>query len=153
MSVMTSFSTDLGEGSSAKQERKSKRVLVVDDCAVSRSALEIILQRSGWEAVGAADGAEALKLAASWDFDLVITVPEPKEVSGRQLARLLKGGLLPPTGRIILQVERHQAWSLNGFLSLVDDVLVKESEPQKQLPCRLDRWSAGSQAANTAVAP
>jgi CheY-like chemotaxis protein len=117
-----------------------KRALIVEECVVARSVLEVLLQRSGWEAVGAADGAEALRLAASWHFDLVITAPEPSKVPGFQLLRLLRGGLLPPQVRVILQVEHGEALRGIAFLALVDDVLVKDGQIEKQLEGKLSRW-------------
>jgi CheY-like chemotaxis protein len=113
----------------------AKRALVIDECAVARSVIVILLQRSGWEAIGAADGAEALRLAASWYFDLVITAPEPSKVPGQQLLRILKGGLLSPKVRVILHVEHAEAAGEARLLA--DDILVKDGQIEKQLLCKL----------------
>ena len=115
----------------------SKRALVVDECAVARSVIVILLQRSGWEVVGAADGAEALRLAASWHFDLVITNPEPTKGPGQQLLRILRGGLLSPAVRVILHVEHPEAAGEAGVLA--DEILIKNGEIEKQLRSKLGR--------------
>jgi two-component system KDP operon response regulator KdpE len=120
----------------------SKRALVVDECAVARSVIVILLQRSGWEVVGAADGAEALRLAASWHFDLVITDPEPTKVPGQQLLRILRGGLLSPAVRVILHVEHPDAAGEARLLA--DEILVKNGQIEKQLQSKLGRLFGGS---------
>ena len=112
-----------------------KRALVVDKNAVPRSAIVILLQRSGWEAIGAADGAEALVLAGVWHFDLVLTDPEPLKVPPSQLVRKLKGELSPPAIPVILLVE-HAQW-VGEVGMLADEVLVKNGEIEKQLHSKL----------------
>ncbi len=121
-----------------------KRALIIEDCAIARSVLGILLQRSGWEVVGAADGAEALRLASSWHFDLVIMTAEPTKVPGAQLLRLLKGGLLTPKVRVLLQVDPRNAVKEASVLSLVDDVLIRDGQMERQLNGKLSRWFAGS---------
>ena len=118
----------------------SKRVLIIEECAIARSALGIMLQRNGWEVIGAADGAEALRLASSWHFDLVITAPEPSKVPGAQLLRLLRGGLLTSKVRVLLQVDHREEVKEIPLLSLVDDVLVRDGQIEKQLHGKLNRW-------------
>jgi DNA-binding response OmpR family regulator len=118
----------------------SKRVLIIEECAIARSALGIMLQRDGWEVIGAADGAEALRLASSWHFDLVITAPEPSKVPGAQLLRLLRGGLLTSKVRVLLQVDHRDEVKEIPLLSLVDDVLVRDGQIERQLHGKLNRW-------------
>ena len=120
----------------------TKRALVVDECAVARSVMVVLLQRSGWEVIGAADGAEALRLAASWHFDLVITNPEPTKVPGQQLLRILKGGLLSSAVRIILHVEHSEAAGEAALLA--DEILIKDGQIEKQLQCKLKKLFGSS---------
>jgi two-component system, OmpR family, KDP operon response regulator KdpE len=124
----------------------SKRVLIIEECAIARSVLGILLQRNGWEVIGAADGAEALRVAASWHFDLVITAPEPSKVPGIQLLRLLRGGLLAPQVRVLLQVDHRETIGEVALMALVDDVLVKDEQIERQLNGKLSQWFAPSQA-------
>jgi CheY-like chemotaxis protein len=122
----------------------SRRALIIEESAIARSVLGILLQRRGWEVIGAADGAEAVRLASTWHFDLVITVPEPTKVPGLQLIQLLKGDLLSPRVRIILQLEHHEAVRRSAFLGLVDDFLFKNGQFDEQLCSKLSQWFRGS---------
>jgi CheY-like chemotaxis protein len=121
-----------------------KRALIVDECAVARSVIVILLQRSGWEVIGAADGAEALRLAASWHFDLVITPPEPSKVPGQQMLRILKGGLLSPAVRIILHVEQAEAAGQAGMFA--DEILIKDGQIERQLRGKLGEMFGSARA-------
>jgi CheY-like chemotaxis protein len=49
------------------------RILVVDDVAVVRLVISRILKKAGYQVIEAADGAEALTIAATEPLDLVIT--------------------------------------------------------------------------------
>jgi CheY-like chemotaxis protein len=111
------------------------RALVVDNSAVARSAIAILLQRNGWEVIGASDGAEALMLASTWHFDLVITTPEPSKVPGLQLVRMLKGQLLSPAVRVMLLVDEIQ-W-VGEVRKWADATLVKNDHVEKQLHSKL----------------
>jgi CheY-like chemotaxis protein len=122
----------------------SRRALIIEESAIARSVLGILLQRRGWEVIGAADGAEAVRLASTWHFDLVITVPEPTKVPGLQLIQLLKGDLLSPRVRIILQLEHHEAVRRSAFLGLVDDFLFKNGQFDEQLCSKLSQWFGGA---------
>jgi CheY-like chemotaxis protein len=116
-------------------DTESKRALVVDNSPVARSAIVILLQRNGWEVIGAADGAEALMLASTWHFDLVVTTPEPSKVPGLQLVRMLKGQLLSPAVRVLLLVNEIQ--SVGEVKKWADAVLVKNDHVEKQLHSKL----------------
>ena len=124
-----------GTSFNLEAELGSKRALVVDNSAVARSAIVILLQRSGWEVIGAADGAEALMLASTWHFDLVVTTPEPSKVPGLQLVRMLKGQLLSPSVRVMLLVNEIQ-W-VGEVKKWADAVLVKNDNVEKQLHSKL----------------
>ena len=124
-----------GASFNLESESARKRALVVDNSAVARSAIVILLQRSGWEVIGAADGAEALMLASTWHFDLVVTAPEPSKVPGLQLVRMLKGQLLSPAVRVILLVNEVQ-W-VGEVKKWADAVLIKNDQVEKQLHGKL----------------
>jgi len=129
--VETKFDTSLNLDS----DITSKRALVVDNSAVARSAIVILLQRNGWEVIGAADGAEALMLASTWHFDLVLTTPEPSKVPGLQLVRMLKGQLLSRSVRVMLLVDEIQ-W-VGEVKKWADAILVKNDNVEKQLHSKL----------------
>src|SRR5579863_9044862 len=127
--------TKFGASFNLEAESLTKRALVVDNSAVARSAIVILLQRSGWEVIGAADGAEALMLASTWHFDLVVMAPEPSKVPGLQLVRMLKGQLLSPAVRVMLLVEEIQ-W-VGEVKKWADAVLIKNDHVEKQLHSKL----------------
>ncbi len=114
-----------------------KRALVVDSRAAARSVLVVLLQRSGWEVIGAADGAEALLLAGLWQFDLVITDSEPTKVPGPYLVRALKESVSSPGVRVILLAEPD---GCTGELEkLAEGVLVRNAEIEIQLHSLLSK--------------
>lgn len=65
-------------------------VLLVEDDRSVRRYLEVTLQRSGYRVVTAEDGLEAMKLALSSQFDVVVTDAVMPHLSGRELARFLR---------------------------------------------------------------
>lgn len=55
-----------------------------------RRYLEVTLQRSGYQAISARDGLEAMKLALSSEIDAVVTDAIMPHLSGQQLAGFLR---------------------------------------------------------------
>ena len=77
-----------GESRDAEAERP--RVLLVEDDAALRRYLGVVLRRAGYEVAEAADGLEALKLALSSQFALVVTDAVMPRLGGPELRRLLR---------------------------------------------------------------
>ncbi len=69
---------------------RGKRMLVVDDQAPMRAALRMMLELDGHEVTEASNGAEALTLFTSAEFDLVITDFEMPVMKGNELAAGIK---------------------------------------------------------------
>ncbi|MEA1650822.1 response regulator [Nitrospirillum sp. BR 11164] len=69
------------------------RVLVAEDNRVNRELILAVLRRLGYQATGAADGAEAVALfdAAETPFDLVLLDLNMPGVGGAEAARELHG--------------------------------------------------------------
>ena len=80
----------LQAGSAAPEAVLSSRVLVVDDNAANRDVLARRLTREGHQAVTAANGASALELVASQEFDLVLLDLIMPEMNGFEVLRRLK---------------------------------------------------------------
>jgi CheY-like chemotaxis protein len=118
-----------------------KRALVVDPSALSRSAILIFLQRRGWEALGVADGAEALLLVGTWYFDLVLTDPNPSKVSGLRFVRVVKAQSVSPEVSVILLVDENRGDSEAD--KLADGVLVKNDGLEQQLRAKLEQLCTG----------
>jgi two-component system response regulator HydG len=76
------------------------RILVVDDEAANRSALERILSREGHEMLHAADGREALHLCRQEAPDLLLTDLKMPGMSGLELMRAAR--TLDPSLEVIL---------------------------------------------------
>jgi adenylate cyclase len=80
----------LHAGSAAPEAAPSSRVLVVDDNASNRDVLARRLTREGHQVVTAANGASALKLVATQEFDLVLLDLIMPEMNGFDVLRRLK---------------------------------------------------------------
>lgn len=65
-------------------------ILVVEDDRSIRRYLEVILERSGYRVVAAADGLEAMKAALTYDVDAVVTDAIMPHLSGVELCRFLR---------------------------------------------------------------
>ncbi len=79
---------------------RGKRILVVDDQRPLRAVLRMMLELDGHQVTEANNGAEALKLFTSAEFDLVITDFEMPVMKGNELAHSLK--LLAPSLPILM---------------------------------------------------
>ncbi|GGJ76111.1 hybrid sensor histidine kinase/response regulator [Deinococcus aquiradiocola] len=71
-------------------EAVRRRVLVVDDTAVTRQLLCQILEGAGLEVQSADDGLEALEVLRSTPVDLLLTDVEMPRMSGLELARAVR---------------------------------------------------------------
>ncbi|MGE0231982.1 MAG: ATP-binding protein [Flavobacteriaceae bacterium] len=69
---------------------QSARVLLADDNAINRKLLGEILRRLGYQVALAADGAEALDMAAAVDFDIVVMDIEMPGLNGVEATKALK---------------------------------------------------------------
>lgn len=68
------------------------KILVVDDEAAIREALEMLLQEWGFDVRPAADGEKAKQLVETYDPDIVVSDVVLPQLSGLELLRLLKIG-------------------------------------------------------------
>jgi two-component system, OmpR family, response regulator len=73
----------------ADRPATGRRVLVVDDEPSIRMLCTVNLELAGFVVVEAADGAEALELAAESDFDLVLLDVMLPDIGGHEVARRL----------------------------------------------------------------
>jgi len=71
------------------------RILVVDDHAINRRALSLILEAIGAEPICVDGGHEALRLAAGERFDVVLMDVNMQGLSGLETVRLLREGDTP----------------------------------------------------------
>jgi two-component system phosphate regulon response regulator OmpR len=106
-------------------------LLVVDDDERIRGLLQKFLMRSGFLVTIARDAAQARRLMAGLEFDLIVLdVMMPGE-DGIALTRELRSRLSVP---ILLLTARGEAASrIEGFEAGADDYLVKPFEPKELL--------------------
>jgi DNA-binding NtrC family response regulator len=107
-----------------------KKILVVDDDAVSNRLLKAILQKQGWEAFSAATPGRALELAASESFDLLISDIElNSDQNGLDLLREMREKcpviLITAYGTLETAVEagREGAWDIISKPIQLDEVI------------------------------
>ena len=100
---------DPASATPAQAQEAPARVLVVDDNLDASQVLGALLQMDGHELRFAANGAQALELASTLDFDVVILDIGLPDMSGYEVARQLR------------QQPRSRDWyivSLSGFVQL-----------------------------------
>jgi CheY-like chemotaxis protein len=90
-----------------RSRRCHKRILLVDDQALVREAIGLLLSLDDHTVIQAADGAEALELFKGDHFDLVITDFEMPNMKGDELAMRIKH--VSP-GQPILMVTAYAEW-------------------------------------------
>src|SRR6185295_5520141 len=88
------------------QSKRPTRILMVDDDAVLRTSLGLMLSRAGYEVGHASNGKEAVAMHLERSFDIVITEVAMPEADGLEaLAKLRK--LLPPVKFIAISKENR----------------------------------------------
>jgi CheY-like chemotaxis protein len=65
-------------------------ILLVEDDAVLRRYLEVLLRRAGYTVISAADGLEAIKIAFSSNIAGVVTDAIMPRLGGHELCRILR---------------------------------------------------------------
>ena len=73
-------------------EDRALRVLVVDDHAINRRAVELILSPLGCDIATAADGLVALKLCGTDTYDVIFMDVRMPELDGRETTRRIRAG-------------------------------------------------------------
>lgn len=66
------------------------RILLVDDSVTTRTLERSILEAAGYDVVAASDGAEALKILATGDVDLVVSDIDMPRLDGFELVKKLR---------------------------------------------------------------
>jgi len=98
------------------------RVLLAEDDRALRRFLQIILERSGYTVVPAADGLEAMKIALSSPIDVVVTDAMMPNLSGHELCRFIRNSQTLAHLPVILlsaleQKEPNDGEQVDAFLS------------------------------------
>jgi DNA-binding response OmpR family regulator len=106
------------------------RILVVEDEPGIVFALESDLQTEGYEVAVVNDGADAVKLARSQSFDLILLDVMLPGKDGFEVCReLRRGGLKTPI--ILLTAKTQEAEKILGLDSGADDYVIKPFSPRE----------------------
>lgn len=115
-------------------ENKAKSILVVDDTRSMRKMVAAVLQGAGYEVAEAGDGVEALEVAKSRSFDLVVTDHNMPRMDGVTLVRELRQ--LPTydaVALIVLSTEVDPALKQKGREAGATGWMAKPFDPQRML--------------------
>ena len=134
------------------------RILVVDDESDMVTLLQDLLQRAGFEAHGAASGAEARRALAERAYELMLLDLRLKSEDGLTLARQLREG--SPMPIIMISGSSDETDRVLLLELAADDFLVKPFSPRElvaRVRAVLRRYAAapahGSAAAEGTAAP
>lgn len=106
--------------------RGQRRVLVVDDEANIRDLLCLHLGLEGYDCALAADGEEALRLAAGQPFDLIVLDLMLPKLDGVTVCRAIRRGGVNGDVPILMLTARHEeSDKVLGLESGADDYLTK----------------------------
>jgi len=110
------------------------RILTVDDSVAMRQMVEVTLTSAGYDVQQAENGREALDIANTQSFDLVITDVNMPHMDGLTLVRNLRG--LPSykhTPLLVLTTENTPERKTEGREAGATGWLVKPFNPEKLL--------------------
>ncbi len=111
-----------------------KAILVVDDTRSMRKMVSAVLATAGYHVAEAGDGIEALQLAQSRQFDLVVTDHNMPRMDGVSLVRELRR--LPDydtVALIVLSTEVDPALKQKGREAGATGWMAKPFDPQRML--------------------
>ena len=112
----------------------SKRVLAVDDSKTMRNMIVFTLNGEGYEVTEAVDGQEALNIASSGDFDLIITDINMPNMDGITLLKELRAkDKFRSTPILILTTEGGEDKKNEGRAAGATGWIVKPFDPEKLL--------------------
>ena len=112
----------------------SKSIMVVDDTRSMRKMVAAVLEGAGYAVAEAGDGVEALELAKSRRFDLVVTDHNMPRMDGVTLVRELRA--LPnydPVALIVLSTEASVELKQKGREAGATGWMAKPFDPQRML--------------------
>lgn len=123
------------EGMDLKLSPSQPRVLLVEDDRSVRRYLEVTLQRSGYDVLTAEDGLEAMKLALSSHFDVVVTDAVMPNLSGQELARFLRSNQRLSHLPIVLLTGQENKEAAGTAENLIDAFLYKPVKAEELKNC------------------
>jgi len=113
----------------SKAEPSNGTVLIVDDEPTIVDVVSRYMERAGYEAYGAADGPEALRLAQLHSPDHVVLDLMLPGIDGLEVMRQLHERPGPPVAVILLTARGEESDRLVGLRHGADDYVVKPFSP------------------------
>jgi CheY-like chemotaxis protein len=128
------FEEQTSPASDAPNGSSKSCVLLVEDDRSLRRYLEVTLQRSGYRVISAADGIEALRLAHTSEVDIVVTDAVMPQLTGQQLAAVLRSN--PKFAHLPIVLLTGQDNKLeNGMNAPIDAFLYKPLKAEELKTC------------------
>jgi two-component system response regulator RegX3 len=106
-----------------KRKPKASILVVEDDLSILHGLLDVLVF-NGYEATGAEDGAEGLKLALERDFDLIVLDLMLPTLDGLSICRTIREKK-PAQGIVILTAKGAEEDIVEGFKAGADDYVSK----------------------------
>ncbi|UOQ85913.1 response regulator transcription factor [Gracilibacillus salinarum] len=110
-------------------ETEGNRILVVDDEERIRRLLKMYLEREGYEIEEAEDGEQALKLALSNDYDVILLDLMMPGKDGLEVCKEIR--LHKATPVMMLTAKGEELNRIHGFEAGTDDYIVKPFSPRE----------------------
>ena len=114
-----------------------KKVLIVDDEASIVTALEFLLQKSGYEVMAAQNGDEALKRVSSFAPDLVLLDVMMPRISGYEVCRRMRARADWKHIKIIMLSAKGREAEVSKGVSLGADLYVTKPFSTSELVGRI----------------
>jgi DNA-binding response OmpR family regulator len=125
-------------------ERMAKKVLIVDDEVNIVTALEFLLQKSGYEVMAAQNGDEALKQVESFAPDLVLLDVMMPRISGYEVCRRMRERADWKHIKIIMLSAKGREAEVSKGVSLGADLYVTKPFSNNELVGKIGELLAGA---------
>jgi len=122
----------------------TKKVLIVDDELNIVTALEFLLQRSGYEVVAAQNGEEALQLVESFAPDLVLLDVMMPRISGYEVCRRMRERPEWKHIKIVMLSAKGREAEVSKGVSLGADLYVTKPFSNNELVGKIGELLAGA---------
>ena len=122
----------------------TKKVLIVDDELNIVTALEFLLQRSGYEVMAAQNGDEALKRVESFGPDLVLLDVMMPRISGYEVCRRMRERADWKHIKIIMLSAKGREAEVSKGVSLGADLYVTKPFSNNELVGKIGELLAGA---------
>ncbi len=121
-------------------ETKKPKVLLVDDCLVTREMVRRLLEDGGFAVTPAGSAAEALRVLGEQPFDCVVTDIEMPEMDGLELTRHLRqSARFAPLPVVVVSTRDQPEDRLAGLEAGADAYLTKQTLDAQELVSLIQR--------------